>query len=144
VITVRFKMKKTLFAQHCCSDVYPQVTLNIYTFENVAYHILHTRLPHFTHRTLTNWFDHKTHLYRYVASSLLAYLDLFAYTFVGIFAFIGRQCWHLIKTIDLLAYLSLSLLLTNLCQYEHNIDILWFMYQPTEAVRQYMRFTLMG
>jgi DNA polymerase zeta len=34
-----------------------EITLNIYTFENVAYHVLHQRLPHFSFETLTKWFD---------------------------------------------------------------------------------------
>jgi len=55
-----------------------QMTLNIYTLENVAYHILHTRLPLFTHRTLTDWFDHRTHLYRY-SSTYLHLLDPLAF-----------------------------------------------------------------
>eukprot|EP00057_Strongylocentrotus_purpuratus_P029170 XP_011683644.1 PREDICTED: DNA polymerase zeta catalytic subunit [Strongylocentrotus purpuratus] len=42
-----------------------EVTLNIYTFENVAYHVLHQRLPLFTFRSLTDWFDHITACYRW-------------------------------------------------------------------------------
>nr|XP_054753442.1 DNA polymerase zeta catalytic subunit-like [Lytechinus pictus] len=42
-----------------------EVTLNIYTFENVAYHVLHQRLPLFTFRSLTDWFDHNTACYRW-------------------------------------------------------------------------------
>lgn len=42
-----------------------EVTLNIYTFENVAYHVLHQRLPLFTFRALTDWFDHMTACFRW-------------------------------------------------------------------------------
>ncbi|XP_071479193.1 DNA polymerase zeta catalytic subunit-like [Diadema antillarum] len=42
-----------------------EVNLNIYTFENVAYHVLHQRLPLYTFRTLTDWFDHNTACYRW-------------------------------------------------------------------------------
>ncbi|KAG1708451.1 DNA polymerase zeta catalytic subunit [Nymphon striatum] len=33
------------------------VTLNIYTFENVLFHVLHQRTPVFTHKTLNKWFS---------------------------------------------------------------------------------------
>ncbi|KAG1669837.1 DNA polymerase zeta catalytic subunit [Nymphon striatum] len=33
------------------------VTLNIYTFENVLFHVLHQRTPAFTHKTLNKWFS---------------------------------------------------------------------------------------
>ncbi|XP_060769511.1 DNA polymerase zeta catalytic subunit isoform X2 [Neoarius graeffei] len=42
-----------------------EAALNNYTFENVAFHLLHQRFPLYTHRTLSDWFDHKTHLYRW-------------------------------------------------------------------------------
>ncbi|KAK5853402.1 hypothetical protein PBY51_007189 [Eleginops maclovinus] len=42
-----------------------EATLNNYTFENVAFHVLHQRFPLYTHRTLSDWFDHNTHLYRW-------------------------------------------------------------------------------
>ncbi|XP_066555014.1 DNA polymerase zeta catalytic subunit [Amia ocellicauda] len=42
-----------------------EVTLNNYSFENVAFHVLHQRFPLFSPRTLSDWFDHKTHLYRW-------------------------------------------------------------------------------
>ncbi|XP_033741299.1 uncharacterized protein LOC117328070 [Pecten maximus] len=42
-----------------------EVTLNIYSFENVCYHVLHQRVPQFSFRTLSNWFNHKTHLHRW-------------------------------------------------------------------------------
>ncbi|KAG7244176.1 hypothetical protein INR49_004249 [Caranx melampygus] len=42
-----------------------RVTLNNYSFENVAFHVLHQRFPLYSPRTLSDWFDHKTHLYRW-------------------------------------------------------------------------------
>ncbi|XP_064595699.1 uncharacterized protein LOC135462216 [Liolophura sinensis] len=42
-----------------------EVTLNQYTFENVAFHVLHHRLPKYSYRSLTSWFSHRTHLYRW-------------------------------------------------------------------------------
>ncbi|XP_062857832.1 DNA polymerase zeta catalytic subunit isoform X2 [Trichomycterus rosablanca] len=42
-----------------------EAALNIYTFENVAFHLLHQRFPLYTHRSLSDWFDHSTHLYRW-------------------------------------------------------------------------------
>ncbi|KAF5890315.1 DNA polymerase zeta catalytic subunit, partial [Clarias magur] len=42
-----------------------EAALNNYTFENVAFHLLHQRFPLYTHRTLSDWFDHNTHLYRW-------------------------------------------------------------------------------
>ncbi|KAM8847502.1 DNA polymerase zeta catalytic subunit [Synchiropus picturatus] len=42
-----------------------EVTLNNYSFENVAFHVLHQRFPLFSRRTLSDWFDHKTDLYRW-------------------------------------------------------------------------------
>ncbi|XP_066919058.1 uncharacterized protein [Clytia hemisphaerica] len=32
-----------------------EITLQIYSFENVAYHVLHRRIPFFTHQVLTDW-----------------------------------------------------------------------------------------
>lgn len=48
----------------CCFLL--QVTLNNYTFENVAFHVLHQRFPLYSCRTLSDWFDHNTDLYRFV------------------------------------------------------------------------------
>lgn len=48
------------------SDDMLQVTLNIYSYENVAYHVLHQRIAQYSFRTLSSWFNHRTHLYRYV------------------------------------------------------------------------------
>ncbi|KAL4649072.1 DNA polymerase zeta catalytic subunit isoform X1 [Arapaima gigas] len=42
-----------------------EVALNNYSFENVAFHILHQRFPLFSPRTLSDWFDHNTDLYRW-------------------------------------------------------------------------------
>ncbi|KAM3602464.1 uncharacterized protein V6R79_004647 [Siganus canaliculatus] len=42
-----------------------EVTLNNYTFENVAFHVLHQRFPVYAPRTLSDWFDHNTDLYRW-------------------------------------------------------------------------------
>ncbi|KAK2182752.1 hypothetical protein NP493_337g00018 [Ridgeia piscesae] len=41
-----------------------EVTLNVYTFENVAYHVLHRRIPLYSLQALTAWFRHRTHLHR--------------------------------------------------------------------------------
>lgn len=42
-----------------------QVTLNNYTFENVAFHVLHQRFPLYSQRTLSDWFDHNSDLFRF-------------------------------------------------------------------------------
>lgn len=42
-----------------------EAALNNYSFENVAFHLLHQRYPLYSPRTLSDWFDHKTHLYRW-------------------------------------------------------------------------------
>ncbi|KAL3883653.1 hypothetical protein ACJMK2_029895 [Sinanodonta woodiana] len=42
-----------------------EAALNIYTFENVAYHVLHQRIPTYSFRSLTSWFNHRTHLHRW-------------------------------------------------------------------------------
>ncbi|CAN7988516.1 unnamed protein product [Ixodes hexagonus] len=42
-----------------------EVTLNIYTFENVYYHVVHRRVPLYSFKTLTEWFDHDTDLFRW-------------------------------------------------------------------------------
>ena len=39
-----------------------EITLNIYTFENVVYHVLHERVPHYDYDLLSKWFiDEGTH-----------------------------------------------------------------------------------
>ncbi|MEQ2313867.1 hypothetical protein AMECASPLE_006274 [Ameca splendens] len=42
-----------------------EVTLNNYSFENVAFHVLHQRFPLYSPRSLSDWFDHITDLYRW-------------------------------------------------------------------------------
>ncbi|KAM3930335.1 DNA polymerase zeta catalytic subunit [Leptodactylus fuscus] len=42
-----------------------EAALTNYTFENVAFHILHQRFPLFTFRTLSDWFDNKSDVYRW-------------------------------------------------------------------------------
>ncbi|XP_030055078.1 DNA polymerase zeta catalytic subunit isoform X2 [Microcaecilia unicolor] len=42
-----------------------EVALTNYSFENVAFHVLHQRFPLFTFRTLSDWFDNKTDIYRW-------------------------------------------------------------------------------
>ncbi|XP_033505189.2 DNA polymerase zeta catalytic subunit isoform X2 [Epinephelus lanceolatus] len=42
-----------------------EAALNNYTFENVAFHVLHQRFPLYSPRTLSDWFDHNTDLYRW-------------------------------------------------------------------------------
>ncbi|CAJ1077657.1 LOW QUALITY PROTEIN: DNA polymerase zeta catalytic subunit [Xyrichtys novacula] len=42
-----------------------EVTLTSYTFENVAFHVLHQRFPTYSPRMLSDWFDHNTDLYRW-------------------------------------------------------------------------------
>ncbi|XP_046849330.1 uncharacterized protein LOC124442867 isoform X2 [Xenia sp. Carnegie-2017] len=36
-----------------------EVTLNVYSFENVSYHVLHERVPLYSYRQLTQWWDKK-------------------------------------------------------------------------------------
>ncbi|XP_013401408.1 uncharacterized protein LOC106167234 [Lingula anatina] len=42
-----------------------EVTLNIYSFENIAFHVLHRRIPCFSFKQLTSWYGHRTDLYRW-------------------------------------------------------------------------------
>ncbi|KAL4233690.1 DNA polymerase zeta catalytic subunit [Mactra antiquata] len=42
-----------------------EVTLNVYSLENVMFHVLHRRVPLFPFRNLTSWFNHRTHLHRW-------------------------------------------------------------------------------
>ncbi|XP_069090700.1 DNA polymerase zeta catalytic subunit isoform X2 [Pleurodeles waltl] len=42
-----------------------EVALTNYTFENVAFHVLHQRFPLFTLRVLSDWFDNETDLHRW-------------------------------------------------------------------------------
>ena len=47
-----------------------KVTLNVYSLENVVYHVLHKRIPLFTFRKLSEWFDDKTRLCRYASMQM--------------------------------------------------------------------------
>lgn len=42
-----------------------EIALQSYTFESVVYHILHKRVPNYNFKTLTQWWDHDTNLYRH-------------------------------------------------------------------------------
>uniref|UniRef100_A0A672YWW1 DNA polymerase zeta catalytic subunit n=1 Tax=Sphaeramia orbicularis TaxID=375764 RepID=A0A672YWW1_9TELE len=42
-----------------------EAALNNYSFENVAFHVLHQRFPLYSPRTLSDWFDHNTDVYRW-------------------------------------------------------------------------------
>lgn len=42
-----------------------EAALNNYSFENVAFHLLHQRFPLYSHRTLSDWFDHNTDVHRW-------------------------------------------------------------------------------
>lgn len=42
-----------------------QIALRSYTFENVAFHVLHERLPHFSFQTLTEWYASSDKQLRY-------------------------------------------------------------------------------
>ncbi|XP_026173816.1 DNA polymerase zeta catalytic subunit isoform X2 [Mastacembelus armatus] len=42
-----------------------EVSLNNYSFENVAFHVLHQRFPLYSPRMLSDWFDNTTDLYRW-------------------------------------------------------------------------------
>ncbi|XP_071136539.1 uncharacterized protein [Mytilus edulis] len=42
-----------------------EVTLNIYTFENVMFHVLHQRTPKYSFRNLNTWYNKKTHNHRW-------------------------------------------------------------------------------
>ena len=37
-----------------------QVALYSYTFENIAFHVLHQRLPEYSFRQLTEWWQHQS------------------------------------------------------------------------------------
>lgn len=62
---------------------YLQVTLNNYSFENVAFHVLHQRFPLYSPRTLSDWFDHNSDLYRFVPTLNICSLSRF-YTFLPV------------------------------------------------------------
>jgi DNA polymerase elongation subunit (family B) len=42
-----------------------ELSLNIYTFENCCYHILHERIPKYSYTLLTSFFQHRTDLLRW-------------------------------------------------------------------------------
>ncbi|KAF7281979.1 hypothetical protein GWI33_003771 [Rhynchophorus ferrugineus] len=42
-----------------------EIALQSYTFESIVYHILHKRVPQFSFRTLSFWWDHKTNHFRH-------------------------------------------------------------------------------
>lgn len=42
-----------------------EVALQSYTFENIVYHILHRRVPLYSHKDLSFWWEHKSCLYRH-------------------------------------------------------------------------------
>ena len=50
-----------------------EITLNNYSFENVSYHVLHRRFPHFSYDILTKWYTVFPSLHRW--SSLQYYFD---------------------------------------------------------------------
>ncbi|KAF4520400.1 hypothetical protein B566_EDAN018620 [Ephemera danica] len=45
-----------------------EVALQSYVFENVVFHILHERVPHYSFRALTHWWEHPSKLYRWIVS----------------------------------------------------------------------------
>ncbi|KAJ7071022.1 hypothetical protein C8F01DRAFT_1206632 [Mycena amicta] len=58
-----------------------EVTLNIYTFENVAFHCLGRRVPHFSLHTLKKWYqdespEHKSRIYSYFFQRTEMNLDI--------------------------------------------------------------------
>lgn len=46
-----------------------EIALQSYTFENVVYHLLHERLPHYSFKDLTLWWNHPSNLYRHIVSN---------------------------------------------------------------------------
>ncbi|KAI3478274.1 hypothetical protein L1887_59798 [Cichorium endivia] len=51
-----------------------ELTLNLYTLENVCYHLLHRRVPKFSHQTLTEWY--KSGRAELVRRALLYYVEM--------------------------------------------------------------------
>ncbi|KAI5736796.1 hypothetical protein M8J76_007192 [Diaphorina citri] len=43
-----------------------EVNLQSYTFENIMYHVLHERIPLHSWKLLTCWWEHRTHLYKWM------------------------------------------------------------------------------
>ncbi|XP_030754666.1 DNA polymerase zeta catalytic subunit isoform X2 [Sitophilus oryzae] len=53
-----------------------EIALQSYTFESIVYHILHKRVPSYSFRSLTFWWDHRTNLFRHrVVSYYLLRVD---------------------------------------------------------------------
>lgn len=52
-----------------------QVTLNVYSFENVYYHVMHERIPAYAIKALSYWFSKSTPYYRLLLFSY--YLKMF-------------------------------------------------------------------
>ncbi|KAG2233310.1 hypothetical protein INT48_007746 [Thamnidium elegans] len=58
-----------------------EMALTSYTFENVVYHLLHDRVPHYSHETLTNWYQKgpavlKYRLFKYYLKRVQMNLDI--------------------------------------------------------------------
>ncbi|EPQ60815.1 DNA/RNA polymerase, partial [Gloeophyllum trabeum ATCC 11539] len=58
-----------------------EYTLAIYTFENVAFNVLHKRIPHYGHRVLTSWFrsnvpNHTMQALRHMSNRTLLNLEI--------------------------------------------------------------------
>ncbi|KAI9260852.1 hypothetical protein EDC94DRAFT_519975 [Helicostylum pulchrum] len=58
-----------------------EMALTSYTFENVVYHLLHDRAPHYSHETLTNWYQKgpavlKYRLFKYYLKRVQMNLDI--------------------------------------------------------------------
>lgn len=51
-----------------------ELTLNLYTLENVCYHLLHRRIPKYSHQTLTQWY--KSGRAELIRRALLYYVDM--------------------------------------------------------------------
>lgn len=70
-----------------------QITLNVYSFENVAYHVLHQRVPLFSFRSLTKWYGQQTHLHRYhfTAFCLRVLSSTLRFLMIPVFSF--RHCY---------------------------------------------------
>ncbi|KAF7320333.1 DNA polymerase [Mycena kentingensis (nom. inval.)] len=62
-----------------------EVTLNVYDFENVAFHVLGRRYPRFGPRTLNKWYqdsspEHKSRIFRYFSERCIMNLDILEQT----------------------------------------------------------------
>jgi DNA polymerase zeta len=58
-----------------------ELTLTSYTFENIAYNLLHNRVPHYSHATLTSWYTKgpavlKYRLFKYYMKRVQLNLDM--------------------------------------------------------------------